>query len=83
MSRRSVVGEVVEGEDRDGGLWLACGNAGVWKYDGKKVTKYALGDGAYAIKVFCDREGRVWSGTAEHGVYTFDGASFVPFAPFD
>jgi ligand-binding sensor domain-containing protein len=68
-------------EDHEGALWMACGNAGVWKFDGEEVTKYGLSDGAWAITIYCDRRGKLWTGTVEHGVYTFGGESFELFVP--
>ncbi len=68
-------------EDHDGALWMACGNAGVWKYGGDSVTKFAVGDAAYSIEVYCDRQGTLWAGTVDQGVYRFDGAKFEGFQP--
>lgn len=70
-------------EDAAGALWMACGNDGVWKYDGENVTRYEVGDGAYVLRVFCDQRGKLWVGTLEHGIHTFDGTSFEPFSPHD
>jgi ligand-binding sensor domain-containing protein len=68
-------------EDDAGALWMACGDDGVWKYDGQNVTRHPLGDGAYAICIYCDHKGKLWVGTVEHGVYTFEGESFELFMP--
>ncbi|MFT7669472.1 MAG: ligand-binding sensor domain-containing protein [Planctomycetota bacterium] len=68
-------------EDDTGALWMACGGDGVWKYDGEHVTRYSIGDGAYAISIHLDQEGKLWIGTTEHGIYTFEGSSFEPFSP--
>lgn len=68
-------------EDDSGALWMACGSDGVLKYDGEHVTRYTLGDGAYAISICLDRDGKVWVGTLEHGIHTLEGASFEPFKP--
>jgi len=66
-------------EDDAGALWMACGYDGVWKYDGEGVTRYTIGDGAYAISICCDMEGKLWIGTLENGIHTFEGAGFEPF----
>jgi formylglycine-generating enzyme required for sulfatase activity len=66
-------------EDTAGSLWMACGNDGVWKYDGKAVTRYSLGDGAYALSIYRDHGGKLWVGTLQHGIYTFGEEKFEPF----
>ena len=68
-------------EDHDGTIWMACGDTGVWRYDGDAVTKYLVGDGAYTTAIYCDRDGRLWVGTLEHGLFTFEGEGFEPFTP--
>ena len=68
-------------EDDAGALWMACGEDGVLKYDGEDVTRYPIGDGAYALSIYRDHEGKLWIGTVEDGIYTFEGASFEPFKP--
>ncbi|MEZ6036803.1 MAG: two-component regulator propeller domain-containing protein [Planctomycetota bacterium] len=68
-------------EHDSGALWMVCGSEGVWKFDGQIVTRYAIGDGAYAINICCDRQGKLWVGTLEHGVHVFDGGQFEPFVP--
>jgi len=67
-------------EDDAGSLWMACGNT-VLKYDGKKVSRYAIADGAYAANIRCDRAGKLWVGTIEHGIYTFEDGRMVSFHP--
>ena len=64
-------------------LWMACGEDGVWKYDGKDVTRYPLGNGAYAISIYCDQGGKLWIGTIEHGIFIFEGGHFEPFKPHE
>ena len=68
-------------EDDAGALWMACGGDGVWKYDGKDVTRYPIGGGAYALCIYRDHKGKLWVGTTEQGIYTFEGESFEPFKP--
>jgi len=70
-------------EDDAGALWMACGGDGVWKYDGKDVTRYSIGDGVYAICIYRDQQGKLWLGTVEHGVYRFEDGSFKPFRPHE
>ncbi len=66
-------------EDDAGALWIACGEDGVWKYDGKGVTRYSVGDGAFAISISSDQRGKLWVGTLEHGIYGLEDGSFEPF----
>ena len=70
-------------EDATGALWMVCGKDGVWKYDGKDVTRYPVGNGAYPITIYRDHRGKLWIGTLEHGVYTFEGGRFEPFKPHE
>ena len=62
---------------------MACGRDGVWKYDGDDVTRYPIGDGAYAICIYRDQKGKLWVGTIEQGIHTFEGESFEPFKPHE
>lgn len=66
-------------EDDEGSLWMTSGEDGLYEYDGESVTRYSIGDGAYATGVHRDRDGSLWVGTLEHGVYTFDGERLAPF----
>ena len=66
-------------EDDAGALWMVCGSDGAWKFDGEQVTRYAIGDGAYAMTICRDRNGKLWIGTLEHGIHVFDGEKFEPF----
>tara|TARA_R110002096_G_scaffold130868_1_gene280464 strand:- start:146 stop:763 length:618 start_codon:yes stop_codon:yes gene_type:complete len=70
---------MIDGDADD--LWMACGNDGVWKFDGESVTRYAVGDGAYAISIYRDQEGKFWVGTLKHGIHVFDGETFERFQP--
>lgn len=66
-------------QDQAGALWMACGSDGVWKYDGKNVTRYTLDDDAYALKIYCDNLGMIWVGTLESGLFQFNESGFEPF----
>lgn len=68
-------------EDSQGVLWMACGSDGVWKYDGESVTRFPIGDDAYAITIHLDLGGKLWVGTLESGIHTLEGATFEPFRP--
>jgi ligand-binding sensor domain-containing protein len=71
-------------EDAEGDLWMASGAFGVWRYDGEKVTRYPVMDGARESTLFSiykDNRGDLWLGTHDAGVYKFTGESFEKFRP--
>lgn len=68
-------------EDQAGNLWMAAGSDGIWKFDGKTITRYPIGNRAYALAIYHDREGNLWAGTVDQGLYTLKDASFTPFKP--
>lgn len=66
-------------EDVSGNLWIATIDAGVWRYDGKRLTNYTTKDGLTDIGVtaiYKDRKGQLWFGTAGE-VCRFNGKTFV------
>jgi ligand-binding sensor domain-containing protein len=70
-------------EDNDGNLWIGTIDAGVWRYDGKKLKNYTVKDGltSNAIwTIYKDRKGELWFGTVGGGVCKFDGKRFTPFS---
>lgn len=74
--------QAVKGDNGD--LWLATHTEGIWRYDGKNVTRYPVMEGAAAAKVvsiYKDGTGRLWLGTSNAGVYRFNGKSFEKFEP--
>ncbi|MBK9386948.1 MAG: hypothetical protein IPN34_19205 [Planctomycetes bacterium] len=65
--------------DEGGDLWMATYGAGVWRFDGERLTHYPVEVGGVPITVFSiyrDRGGDLWLGTHEHGVCRFDGTKF-------
>jgi ligand-binding sensor domain-containing protein len=57
---------------------------GVWKYDGMKITHYAVQDNSKDITLFSiykDNNGDLWLGTHENGAYKFNGKTFEKFKP--
>lgn len=71
-------------EDKAGDLWGVTYEQGVWRYDGKKTTHYAVKNGKEDAKLFTiyqDRQGKLWLGSHETGVYFFNGKSFERFMP--
>jgi ligand-binding sensor domain-containing protein len=72
-------------EDSTGNIWMQTYQEGILRYDGKKVTRYPVKDGAIDIKVismYKDKRGGLWLGTDGAGVYKFNGRTFEKFRPF-
>lgn len=66
-------------EDKDGYLWIATIDAGLWRYDGKNMKNFTTEQGLPAnsvTAVYKDRKGKMWFGTVGD-VCTFDGNRFV------
>ncbi len=71
-------------KDNNNELWMATYRDGVWHYDGKKVTHYAVKEGTKDITLFSiykDNNGTLWLGTHENGAYKFNGTTFEKFKP--
>lgn len=71
-------------EDKNGNLWLATYDQGVWRYDGKNATQYVVKEGEKNVtlfSVYLDKKGELWLGTHEAGAYKFNGQTFGPFMP--
>lgn len=70
-------------DDKDGDLWMASYNEGVWRYDGARLTRYALKDGQMDVlicTIYKDRQGTLWLGTDNAGLYRFNGRDFERFS---
>ena len=68
----------------DGVLWMATYGDGVWRYDGKDVTRYPVKDGEKDITLYTiskDNQGVLWLGTHTAGAYKFNGKAFEKFKP--
>ncbi len=68
--------------DDNDNLWFVTYMDGVWKYDGTKITHYAVQDNGKDITLFSiykDNNGDLWLGSHENGAYKFDGTRFVKF----
>ena len=69
-------------KDNDNNLWFATYSAGVWKYDGTKITHYPVQLNSKDITLFSiynDNNGKLWLGTHENGVFKFNGQTFNKF----
>ena len=68
--------------DDNNNLWFVTYRDGVWKYDGKNITHYAVQDNLKDISLFSiykDNNGDLWLGTHENGAYKFNGETFERF----
>lgn len=66
-------------KDDNNDLWIATYHAGIWKYDGAKITHYPVQVNSKDITVFCiykDNKGGLWLGTHENGAFKFNGKTF-------
>ena len=71
-------------KDKEGNIWMATYNGGVWRYDGEKSTHYPVKDNGQDISLFSiymDKEDQIWLGTHETGVFRFTGETFERFIP--
>lgn len=69
-------------KDNNNDLWIATYDAGVYKYDGDKITYYPVQENSKDITIFSiykDNRGDIWIGTHENGAYKFNGQTFVRF----
>lgn len=66
-------------EDKKGNIWFGDRDAGIWKYDGKKLVNYSQKDGLsndFALSIFEDNNHVLWFGMADGSIYTFNGKTF-------
>ena len=69
-------------EDNNGNIWIGTVDAGVWKYDGNKLTNYTTKDGLTSNAVntiYKDKKGELWFGTDGHGICRYNGTTFSEF----
>ena len=65
--------------DKAGDLWMVTYGAGVWRYDGEKLTGYSVtvdGQPITTHSIYKDREGSLWLSTHENGMFKFNGKAF-------
>lgn len=66
-------------EDSKGNIWFGDRDAGIWKYDGVKMTNYTKKDGLTndnTLSIFEDDKGELWFGIEDGKVYKFNGQTF-------
>lgn len=66
-------------EDGKGNIWFGDRDAGIWKYDGVRMTNYTKKDGLtndFALSIYEDKNGELWFGMADGNIYKFNGKAF-------
>ena len=69
-------------KDKEGDLWMATYDNGVWRNNGKELLHYPIMDGNTEVllfKIYRDNQDVLWLGTHNAGVYRFNGQSFEKF----
>jgi ligand-binding sensor domain-containing protein len=69
-------------QDKQGNIWIATIDNGIWKYDGKNLTNYTTQDGLGTNAIwtlFVDKDDQLWVGSADDGAYRFNGKGFERF----
>ena len=69
-------------EDIGGNIWIGTVDAGVWKYDGNKLTNFTTQDGLTSNAVntiYRDKNRELWFGTDGNGICKFNGTTFTEF----
>lgn len=72
-------------EDKDGNIWFASSEKGVFRYAGKTITNIAEKEGLgnnYAGGMAQDGAGNMWF-TTKNGICKYDGKSFTEYTPKD
>ncbi len=71
-------------EDKDGDLWMASGEDGVYRKHGDALVHYPIDANNETVRtfsVYIDHVGTIWVGTLGSGVYRFNGTDFERFVP--
>ncbi len=66
-------------EDSKGNIWFSDRDTGLWKYDGKQMNNFTIGENHPSIMSWCffeDSEGTLLVGTTSSGVYRLVGEHF-------
>jgi ligand-binding sensor domain-containing protein len=64
---------------KDGNLWMTTYKGGVWKYDGKTISKFEINsdiEDLLLVTIYQDNNGILWLGTDNDGVYKQNGDKF-------
>lgn len=69
-------------DDSLGNLWVGTIDAGVWKYDGTKLTNYNTAHGLSGNAVWTiykDKKGELWFVINGEDLFKFNGTTFTKF----
>ena len=73
-------------EDKNGNIWFATIDSGVWKFDGEQLINYNKANGlpSKGIRsILKDKNGKLWFGSANGCLSSFNGTSFDVVNPYD
>ena len=72
-------------EDKNGNIWFASSDKGVFRYDGKTIVNFTDKEGLsenYTGGIAQDQIGNMWF-TMKNGICKFDGKMFTEYTPKD
>jgi ligand-binding sensor domain-containing protein len=72
-------------EDKNGNIWFASSDNGVFQYDGKTIVNFNNKEGLsenYAGGMVQDQMGNMWF-TMKNGICRYDGKTFTEYTPKD
>ena len=72
-------------EDKNGNIWFASSDKGVFRYDGKTIVNFNEKEGLsenYAGGIAQDQKGNMWF-TMKNGICKFDGKTFTEYTSKD
>lgn len=72
-------------EDKNGNIWFASSDKGVFRYNGKTIVNFNEKEGLsenYAGGIAQDSTGNMWF-TMKNGICKFDGKTFTEYTPKD
>lgn len=66
-------------EDTKGNIWFGDRDAGIWKYDNKRLENYTTKDGLvsdFVLAIYEDSNSELWFGMADGNIYKYNGKAF-------
>ena len=73
---------IVKGKEGD--LWMMPWRGGIFRWNGKKITHYPVGEKDEDVRmsqIYRDRRGDLWIASQTGGPYKFNGTKFEKFVP--